>query len=49
MNCPKHPDQRLKQLRPDGFGCPVCGREWLIHRLSRKYPILKPNDKEEKT
>jgi len=37
MKCPMHPEQTLKQLRPDGFGCPICKREWLIHKLSRIY------------
>jgi len=37
MYCPKHPEQKLTKLRLDVYGCPLCEKEWLIHRLSEPF------------
>lgn len=38
LYCPRHPNMRITQIRLDVWGCPECGRAWLIHKLSEKYP-----------
>lgn len=39
MNCPRHPDIKLKKIRLDVYGCKAYKKAWLIHRLSEDYTV----------